>query len=109
MWAVRGLSYTIGIFRLCGESAAHSFLVLRLAISGLHMIKYFSSRQRLHVLLEVEYGLLLAMIIHFNVKGVLLSFNVQIYWLRVVEFPLFYFISEAVSVANVSSLECVPC
>ena len=79
-------------FHLCGQSTASSFLVLRLAISGLHMVKYFSFRQRLHILLEGEHGLPLAIIFHFNVKEVLLSFNVQMYWLSVVEFLLLSFL-----------------
>ncbi len=42
---------------LCLHPDASSFLLFRVAVCGLHIIKYFSVRQRLNFLLMVEYAL----------------------------------------------------
>ncbi len=61
-----------------------SLLLFSVAICGLHMIKYFSVRQRLHLLLE--YALDFAIHFHSISWGVLLSFRFQICWLNVSAF-----------------------
>ena len=78
-------------FRRCLQSVANSFLLLSVAKYGWQMIKYFSLRQRLQLLLEVEYADALAIIFHFIEYGVSLFLSVQMYWLRVVECRLFSF------------------
>ena len=70
------------------HSLASSFLVFRVAISGLQIMKYFSFIQRLHFLVDLEYGLALANIFHFMSYCFSLSLSDHIYWLRVVEFLL---------------------
>ena len=60
---------------LCLHSLASSFLVLRLAMLGLHMIKYFSLMHRLHLLLAVENDFAFAKIFHLIEYWIALSFN----------------------------------
>ena len=49
---------------LCRQLLRSSLLQFKEAMCGLQIMKYFSVRQRLHLLLDVEYGLLWARIFH---------------------------------------------
>ena len=53
-------------FLRCLHSDASSFLLFMLAMCGLHIMKYFSFRQRLHFLLDVEYERPFATILHLT-------------------------------------------
>ena len=71
---------------LCRQLLRSSFLWFKVAMCGLQIRKYFSVRQRLHLLLDVEYGLLWARIFHLMEYWTLISINDQINWLRAVAF-----------------------
>ena len=97
-------------FFRCLHSVDSSFLLFSVAISGLHIMKYFSFRQRLHVLLDDEYDLALAINFHFKSYVMFWSFSVQMWWLRVVEFLLFsslkLFVCPLNLVLKVFSVKC---
>ena len=58
-----GIKFDNNDFFLCLHSLASSFLVFKLDISGLQIIKYFSLRHKLHFLLPGEYELHFAIIL----------------------------------------------
>ena len=63
---------------LCLQVVKNSEFWLRLAPVGLNMIRYFSSRHNLHLLVAGLYGAALPMISQEMVKGALSSFSFQI-------------------------------
>ena len=63
---------------------------------GLHKMKNFSVRHKLHVFVLLEYGLARAIIFQCILKGVLLSLSLQMYLLNSVEFCFFLSLNEAV-------------
>ena len=79
-------------FFLWRHALTSSFLLFSEDICGLYIMKYFSSMQRLHIFLEVEYGFALLTIFHFRVYGTFLSWSVHTYSLKVVEYLLMSFL-----------------
>ena len=69
---------------LCLHSEASSFLLVNDAILGLHMMKYFSLRHKLQVLLDVEYGFALVITLQVILYLIPLSLRDQMYLLKVV-------------------------
>ena len=74
------------ILALCLQAENSSLLLLRVAPSGLNIIRYFSSRQSLQALEEGSYPRPLSRILQLIVCGVFVFLRLQMCWLNVVAF-----------------------
>ncbi len=81
-------------FLACLQEETNSLRLFNVACSGLHIIKNFSQRQRLHLLDAQLYGFARFRVFHFIVKSILLRFNSQICLLSSVEFLFSYKLND---------------
>ncbi len=81
-------------FLACLQEETNSLRLFNVACSGLHIIKNFSQRQRLHLLGAQLYGFARFRVFHFILKSILLRFNSQICLLSSVEFLFSYELND---------------
>ena len=85
---------------MCWHTLVSSFLLFRVPVPGLHMMKNFSVMQMLHFFVMFEYGLARAIIFQVTANSILASFRLQMYLDNLVAFLLFSFLNEAVLFRN---------
>ena len=68
-------------FLLCLQPEISSFLLFRIDISGLQILKYFSNKYKLHFLVMLVYDFACFTLHHLMVYFPFLSFKFQIYLL----------------------------